>query len=494
MFALRVSRTFVGLASLCFAAVALTIWVVPAEAARWLGLEATRTSGTAILRSDLGGLFVALSAICGATAWTRRRPYAVGAATLLTGIVIGRALGWFAASRIGSDIAEMAVELALIAALLTIARGAGTPAAGVRGRKLVRASLALVPVAAAAVLLNPSIQERIYAAGAARVTSTVNTAPLEQDALRVAVCGSSAPLPSPSRAKSCVAVFAGGRFYVVDAGPESVENLVLWGIPMSSVGGVLLTHFHSDHIGDLGELNLQTWAGGRPGPLHVYGGPGVEQVVAGFSQAYALDQGYRTAHHGERVMPSAAWPLVAHTVLMAGGDAPRIGETAIVLEQDGLRITAVVVDHSPIRPAYAYRFDYRGRSAFITGDLKFHPSLASAAKGVDLFLSEAIATSMTRALGEGAKSAGRAGAAAVLHDIEDYHITPEEAAAAANGAGASLLAFYHLLPAPDNALARQVFGHGVDQRRQGDWTIAEDGSLYTMPIGSKDVRIGHVAE
>ena len=51
-------------------------------------------------------------------------------------------------------------------------------------------------------------------------------------------------------------VFAGGKFWVVDAGPESVENLVLWRIPMSQIGGVLLTHFHSDHIGDLGRNNF----------------------------------------------------------------------------------------------------------------------------------------------------------------------------------------------------------------------------------------------
>jgi ribonuclease Z len=184
--------------------------------------------------------------------------------------------------------------------------------------------------------------------------------------------------------------------------------------------------------------------------------------------------------------------MVAHTVDMDVGS--EIGQTAVVLDQDGLRITAVVVDHSPIRPAYAYRFDYRGRSAFITGDLKFHQSLAAAAKGVDLLLSEAIAPSMTRALGNGAKAAGRAGTAAVMHDIEDYHITPEQAADAANEADAKLLAFYHLLPAPDNGLARRVFGHGVDERRKGDWTIADDGSLYTMPIGSTDVRIGRVAE
>ena len=120
---------------------------------------------------------------------------------------------------------------------------------------------------------------------ASKCTSAIRPAswPKAYEPFSISVCGSSAPLPSAARAKACVAVFAGGKCYMVDGGPESVENLVLWGIPMGAVGGVLLTHFHSDHIGDLGELNLQTWVGGRPRPLDVYGGPGVEQVVAGFN-------------------------------------------------------------------------------------------------------------------------------------------------------------------------------------------------------------------
>jgi ribonuclease Z len=165
-----------------------------------------------------------------------------------------------------------------------------------------------------------------------------------------------------------------------------------------------------------------------------------------------------------------------------------------VLEREGLRITAYEVDHAPIAPAYAYRFDYKGRSVLVTGDLKFHQPLARAAKDVDVLVSEAISVSMTRALGAGASSAGRDRTAAIMHDIEDYHITPEQAAQLANDAGAKLLAFYHLLPSPDGVLARRLFARGIDEVRRGAWTIADDGSLYTLPIGSTEIEIGQVAE
>jgi ribonuclease Z len=266
----------------------------------------------------------------------------------------------------------------------------------------------------------------------------------------------------------------------------------LWGVPLSSIGGVLLTHFHSDHIGDLGELNLQTWAGGRPGPLTVHGGPGVDQVVDGFNLAYRLDQGYRTAHHTARVMPPTKWPMVPHEVRLAGGESPEKGRTAVVLEDGGLRITAIEVDHAPITPAYAYRFDYKGRSVLITGDLKFHPELARAADGVDVMVSEAISLRMTRSLGQGASAAGRDNTAAIMHDIEDYHITPEQAAYIANDAGVGLLVFYHLLPSPDGLLPRNVFAQGIAEARRGEWTIADDGSLYTLPLGSSEIRTGQM--
>jgi len=352
--------------------------------------------------------------------------------------------------------------------------------------------LVAIATAGAALVFNPSVQLRIFERAATRMSAAPNTAPLADDALRVAVCGSSAPLPSAARAKACVAVFAGGRFYVVDAGPESVENLSLWGIPMSEIGGVLLTHFHSDHIGDLGELQLQTWAGGRRAPLPVYGGPGVEEVVDGFNRAYRLDQGYRTTHHGEAVMPSAAWGLVARRVDLDGPPSPAKDRSKVFYDDGKLRITAIEVDHAPIEPAYAYRFDYAGRSVVITGDLKNHRPLIAAAKNADLLVSEAISRTMTAALERASQNAGRGNTAAIMHDVQDYHISPEEAAGIANAAGVKLLAFYHLLPAPDSFLTRRLFAAGLDDVRPGGWTLADDGSLYTLPIGSQEIEVGTI--
>src|SRR5689334_16745008 len=85
------------------------------------------------------------------------------------------------------------------------------------------------------------------------------------DSLKVTFCGTSGPLPVHDRAKACVAIQAGGSLYLVDIGPEATENLQTWRMPVGSAKAVFLTHLHSDHIGEVGEFNLQSWVAGRPG-------------------------------------------------------------------------------------------------------------------------------------------------------------------------------------------------------------------------------------
>ena len=59
--------------------------------------------------------------------------------------------------------------------------------------------------------------------------------------------------------------------------------------------------------------------------------------------------------------------------------------------------------------------------------------------------------------------------------------------------GATILVYYHSAPAPDGFLARRLFARDIHNVRQGEWTMADDGSLYTLPIGSEEVRIGRMS-
>jgi len=193
-------------------------------------------------------------------------------------------------------------------------------------------------------------------------------------------------------------------------------------------------------------------------------------------------------------MPPVAWPMRPVTVALDGAPRPEKNRTGLVFDDGSLKVIAIEVNHAPIEPAYAYRFDYKGRSVVISGDLKYHRPLVDASRNADLLVSEAIAPNMTRMMGDSARRAGRTSVAAIMHDIEDYHITPEQAATIANDANVRHLALYHLLPAPDGVLTRRLFSQGINTVRKGDWTITDDGSLYTMPIGSTEVRLGKMGQ
>jgi ribonuclease Z len=502
----NVNRNLVSLLALLFLALGASFWIAPMAMAERFGLAPIHGNGLVSVRADLGGLFMGMGILCAVGALKRRRGAVLAAAVVLGSVLLGRVIGWMVGAGAPIGTRELAIELGAFVALVVMARRLGAGAEGPAplasrvqsssSHKVLKRTLGSASVLAlgsVAVLFNASAQQAIFDGAAKQMSARVNDAPLADDALRVAIAGSSAPLPSAKRAKASVVVFAGGKFWVVDSGPESVENLVLWRIPLSQIGGVLLTHFHSDHIGDLGELQLQTWAGGRLLPLAVYGGPGIEGVVAGFNQAYALDQGYRTTHHGEHVMPSSAWGMVAHTVLLDGPPTDKLDRTGLVYDDGVLRITAIEVNHAPIAPAYAYRFDYKGRSVVVTGDLTYHPPLIECAKDADVLVSEAISRSMTKSLEHAAHGSGLGRTEAIMHDVQDYHISPEEAASLANDAHVRLLVYYHLLPAPDGFIPRRLFASGVNRVRKGDWTIADDGSMYTLPIGSREVRVGEIS-
>ena len=118
----------------------------------------------------------------------------------------------------------------------------------------------------------------------------------------------------------------------------------------------------------------------------------------------------------------------------------------MVLEEEGVKVTAFVVDHTPVEPAVGYRFDYRGRSAVISGDTVYAPALVRAAKGADLLLHDALSAELLKLVEEAAGRAGLDKRRRILADVPDYHATAPQAADAAREAGVGALAITHIIP------------------------------------------------
>jgi ribonuclease Z len=299
----------------------------------------------------------------------------------------------------------------------------------------------------------------------------------QKDELAVLFCGTGSPLPDKARGGPCTLIAAGDRLYLVDAGIDSARNLMLWRVPLEKIQAVLVTHFHSDHIGELGEIRLQTWVAGRKAPLAVYGPPGVDRVVGGFNQAYALDAGYRTKHHGADMLPPDAVAMVPHAV-----------QPGVVLEQDGLKITAFKVRHEPANPAYGYRFDFHGRSIVVSGDTAPDEAIVRAAANADVLVHEGLQPEMVGVMHDALEAAGHPRQAKIFHDIPPYHTSPVDAAKEANRAKVHLLVFTHLIPILPNSFAEDLFLRGVGDVRREGVELAHDGLLIRLPGGTEEIN------
>ena len=309
----------------------------------------------------------------------------------------------------------------------------------------------------------------------------------DDKAMRVVLCGTSSPVPDASRAKTCTIVIAGDRAFVVDTGPESWKTLALGNFPGERIAGIMLTHFHSDHIGDLGEFRMQSWVAGRKQPLPVYGGAGVERIVAGVNETFAQDDVYRSAHHGAEMLPLDAAPLVARPFEVGSSDMRDKAQT--ILEENGLKVTAFEVDHQPVKPAVGYRFDYRGRSVVISGDTRKSRNVAKWSHGVDLLVHEAENQRMRDIVARSARTAGNQRVAKVFDDIENYHTSPRDAAEIANEAGARMLVYTHFLPPLVSWVFDPLFFDGVDEiRAPSTWVAGADGMRFDLPFGSDAIE------
>ena len=335
-------------------------------------------------------------------------------------------------------------------------------------------AMVLALAAAAAVIYNTAAgQDALFSRA---VQAVMGQAPLFPDGLRVVVCGSASPAGNdPNRAQACIAVLTPEHFFLFDVGARSPMRIAQARLPLGRLDGVLLTHFHSDHIAGLPDVNLPSWVQGRRSSLRVYGPEGVREVVGGFNLAYRLDRGYRVAHHGPELLTPAAGPMTA--VEFSPGE--------VVWQDDLMTIRSFPVDHAPIDPAVGYRVDYRGRSVVISGDTNAVESLFAAAQGADLLLHDALSRALLDPMIEGARAVGNPTMQQIFTDVIDYHADSLSIEARAAQAGIRQLAYYHLVPVPGNALAERMFARGLGP----DTLLVRDLHTFDLPPNSTDIHI-----
>ncbi len=298
---------------------------------------------------------------------------------------------------------------------------------------------------------------------------------LDRDRITVVTCGTGAPLPS-DRAQTCTAVFVAGQFFLFDLGDRAQPSVEALGLPITDLDAIFVTHFHSDHIADLGEAISRSWIIGRTDPLTVYGPEGIDPIVTNFLEIYSEDVVYRNEHHGPTVFPEPELRTSAVTI-------EHSPEGTVAYDRDGVTVKAYTVAHDPVEPSVGYRVEYRGRAVGISGDTIDSEGLRALAMDADVLVSEVLDHNFVRDAACGLDRAGDERNATIFRDIRDYHIGAETLGRVAEETGVETLMLTHMVPSQSPRRARDRFQPLI---KAGGFTreliVSEDGSMAVLEL------------
>ncbi|TFZ05922.1 MBL fold metallo-hydrolase [Ramlibacter henchirensis] len=318
-------------------------------------------------------------------------------------------------------------------------------------------------------------------------TLTANADPFAAlpDGLHVGLCGTGSPMQDERHGGPCTVVVAGKRMFMFDAGSGSVRSIGRMRLNLGQAEALFFTHYHSDHIDGTGELLLQSWAQrGDAKPLPVYGPPGLEPMLQGFSQAYALDKGWRIAHHGEKNFPPAGFGAQARPF-----ELPAATRRVALISEPDLEIVAFAVEHEPVTDAVGYRIRYKNRVVVLSGDTRPSAAMVREAQGADILVHEALSLKMFGMLQNGLSKAGRSRLAQIMHDVPSYHTTPEQAAEIAAQAGVKLLVLSHVIPPVPRGMEPAFIGD-AGRIYKGPIHVAADGDWITLRAAGTALQVG----
>jgi ribonuclease Z len=293
-------------------------------------------------------------------------------------------------------------------------------------------------------------------------TATAQTVPHTADEFRVTLLGTGSPAPVMDRFGPGVLVQAGGLNLLIDCGRGVTQRLTQAGVRIGGIDALFLTHLHSDHVVGIPDLWLTGWLESsyaqRRGPFRVYGPAGTSHLVAGLTQAYDWDIKTRTAD--QRLDPANVQAV-----------ATEFSE-GVVFERGGVKVMAIEVDHGAlIKPAYAFRVEFGGRSVVVSGDTRFSENLIARAAGTDLLIHQVAAARETLLVVPSFKA------------ILDHHTKPDEAGVVFSRVKPRLAVFYHFVllgsPTVPAVTERDVF-EMARKTYSGPLVIGED--LMTFQI------------
>ena len=264
--------------------------------------------------------------------------------------------------------------------------------------------------------------------------------------------------PRPRRASSGSAQVIVSRnvAYVIDCGDGVARQLVFAGVPLTTLRHIFITHQHSDHTADYGNLIWLAWAAGLSTRVDSWGPPPLDRMTRLFFEMNASDVQTRIANEGR--VPLA--PLVHVHEQTAGG---------LVMSDPNVKVTATLVDHPPVVPAFAFRFDAHDRSIVISGDTAPSQNLAKLAAGADVLVHSVMYPPAIDRL-----VARVPNAAALKASILAHQTSAEDAGRLAQEAGVKTLVLSHFVPPDDPEITEAMWADAARRHFRGAVIVGRD--------------------
>ena len=276
--------------------------------------------------------------------------------------------------------------------------------------------------------------------------------------LKVTILGSGGgpPVNLQRFGPSILVETSGGNKLLFDCGRGFAERLTEYGVSLGAIDKLFLTHLHSDHILSIPDLLLVGWLEGRKTPLQVWGPAGTKSMMDSMGKTFGFDI---------RVRGDFDDRLTQTGIRSSSTDI----QEGVIYEENGVKVTAFLVDHGPVKPAFGYRVDYAGRSVAMSGDTRFSENLIKHSQGVDVLIHE-----VARRSPPNPKQTERE-RAQQEKIVRDLHTTADQTAVVFNRVKPRLAVYSHGGSPEDLAEAQKTYS--------GPLEIGED--LMTIETGDR---------
>jgi ribonuclease BN (tRNA processing enzyme) len=251
--------------------------------------------------------------------------------------------------------------------------------------------------------------------------------------------------------------------FVIDCGMGVSHQLVSAGVPLESVKYIFISHHHSDHNLEYGNLVYNAWATGLSTPIHSFGPKGIEVMTKTYWELNKFDVETRIEDEGR---PDPRKLLIAKD----------IDQDGVVLQTADVKVTAFRTPHPPIVDNFAYKFETPDGTIVFSSDTNYNPKLAEFAKGADVLVHEAIYLPWVDRLVTRVKN----GATLKKHLLES-HTAAEDVGRIAEAAQVKVLVMSHLVPG-ELDVTDDNWSSEAKKHFKGRLIVARDLMELTLPI------------